>query len=204
MTSNVAVQEGSDTSNETALIFNARQGDLESFNQLVLRYQNRIFNLAVRILSDEDMASDITQNTFMTAYLKLPNFRNGSFYSWLYRITTNACYDVHRLHKRHPVLSIESKELAEEKLLPLDDFSSVKTLPEIELDRRELQRIVQAALNKLSIEYRTILVLVDQQEFDYREAANILKIPLGTVKSRLARARMRLQQLLNHSIIAYR
>jgi RNA polymerase sigma-70 factor, ECF subfamily len=80
-------------------------------------------------------------------------------------------------------------------LIPLDDFSSAKTLSEVELDRRELQRTVQAALNKLSIEYPTILVLVDQQEFNYREAANILKIPLGTVKSRLARARMRLQQL---------
>jgi RNA polymerase sigma-70 factor (ECF subfamily) len=204
MTSDVAVQAGSDISNETDLIFNARQGDLESFNQLVLHYQNRIFNLAVRILSDEHMTSGITQNTFMTAYLKLPNFHNGSFYSWLYRIATNACYDVHRFHNRHPVLSIESKEFAEEKLIPLDDFSSAKTLPEVELDRRELRRTVQAALNKLSIEYRTILVLVDQQEFNYREAANILKIPLGTVKSRLARARMRLQQLLNHTIIAYR
>src|SRR5512143_282723 len=88
------------------LVLAAQKGDLESFNQLVLSYQDRIFNLAVRILGDVDLAEDITQNTFLSAYRCLPRFRNGSFHSWLYRIATNACYDEYRRRKKHPVMSL--------------------------------------------------------------------------------------------------
>ena len=198
-TTTAVIQEGSSISDEAGLILASRQGDQKAFNQLVLHYQDRIYNLAVRILGDEDSAGDITQNTFLTAYLKLAGFRNGSFRSWLYRIATNACYDVHRLHKRHPVLSIDDKELAEEKLFPLDDYSVASGLPEREFEKRELEQIIQHALNQLDIRQRTLVVLVDQQELDYKEAAKILGIPVGTVKSRLARARLRLRQLLSHS-----
>jgi RNA polymerase sigma-70 factor (ECF subfamily) len=196
-TSYLTIQENSASSNEASLIFNARQGDLDSFNQLVLSYQDRVYNLAARILGDDDSAADITQNTFLTAYLNLPRFRNGSFRSWLFRITANACYDAFRRSKRHPVFSIEDKELAEENLSPLDDFSSSSPMPEVELERHELVQLVQQAFNHLDIEQRTVVILVDQQEFDYREAAQILGIPVGTVKSRLARARLRLRQLLS-------
>lgn len=199
-TSYLVAQENSTSSNEASLIVNARQGDLEAFNRLVISYQDRIFNLSARILGDEDQASDITQNTFLTAYLNLPRFRNGSFRSWLYRIATNACYDVYRKNKRHIVVSIENKDLAEEKLLPLDDYSSSTTLPEKEYERHELERIIQNALSRLDVDQRTIVILVDQQGFDYQEAAQTLGIPVGTVKSRLARARMRLHQILSRSL----
>ena len=183
--------------NEADLVLAAQKGDLEAFNQLVLSYQDRIFNLAARILGDNDLAEDITQNTFLTAYLNLPRFRNGSFRSWLYRIATNLCYDVHRRHKRYPVLSLENEVLAEERILPLHDFSGSSIMPEMEVERRELEQVIQQALNRLDADQRTIVVLIDQQDFDYAEAAQILRIPIGTVKSRLARARLRLRQLLS-------
>ena len=187
------------SSNEGDLVVASQKGDLEAFNELVLCYQDRIYSLAMRILGDQDSAEDVTQNTFLTAYLNLPRFRNGSFRSWLYRIATNACYDVHRRHKRYPVLSIESEELDEERFLPLKDFSGSNTLPEMEVERHELEQAVQHALNRLEVDQRTIVVLIDQQDLDYQEAAQALRIPIGTVKSRLARARLRLRQLLGNS-----
>ena len=196
-TSYISVQQGSTRANETQLILAARRGDVGAFNQLVLSYQDRIYNLSARILGDNDLAEDITQNTFLTAYLNLPRFRNGSFRSWIYRIATNACYDVHRRHKRYPVMSLENEILAEERISPLDDFSGSSTLPEMEVERHELEQVIQQALNRLDADQRTIVVLIDQQDFDYAEVAQILRIPIGTVKSRLARARLRLRQLLS-------
>jgi len=182
---------------EASLIRSSREGDLDAFNQLVLRYQAMIYNLAQRILGDPDSADDITQETFLTAYLNLPRFRNGSFRSWLYRIATNACYDVHRQHKRHPVLSIEKEIIEEQEFLPLFDVHGSSLMPEAEFDRHELGRVIQKALDHLDVDQRTVVVLVDLQDFDYQEAAQILGIPVGTVKSRLARARMSLRQLLS-------
>ena len=182
--------------NEADLVLAAQEGDLEAFNQMVLLYQSRIFALALRILGDEDSAEDITQNTFLTAYLKLNRFRNGSFCSWLYRITTNACIDEIRRHKRYPIQSLEYEDDTEEKLLPSNDFNGFGILPEIEAEKHELEQVVQQALNLLDADQRVVVVLVDLQDCDYQEAAQILGIPLGTVKSRLSRARLRLHHLL--------
>jgi RNA polymerase sigma-70 factor (ECF subfamily) len=195
----VGTQENLIVSNETDLVISAQKGDLQAFNQLVLSYQDRIYNLAARILGDEDLAADITQNTFLTAYINMPRFRNGSFRSWLYRIATNLCYDVHRQHKRYRVMSLENEVLVEERLAPLDGFSASSLSPEMEVERRELELVIQQALNQLEADQRMVVVLVDQQDFDYRETAQILGIPIGTVKSRLARARLRLHQFLSDS-----
>lgn len=191
-------QESLSGSKDVDLVSSAQKGDLESFNQLVLIYQDEIYSLARRTLGDEELAADITQNTFLSAYRGLPRFRNGSFRGWLYRITINACYTEFRRQKRHPVLSLESDDDidADERLLPGYDLSSPTMLPEKELERRELERAIQGALNQLNEYMRSVIVLVDIQDFDYQEAAQILGVPVGTVKSRLARGRMRLQQLL--------
>jgi len=186
--------------NETDLVSAAQKGDVDAFNILVLRYQDKIYTQSLRILGDEDLADDITQHTFITAYLNLPRFRNGSFRSWLYRIVTNACYDEHRRHKRYPVLSIDDKDLAEERLSPISNFSSSSVLPEKEVERHESEQAVQQALNRLEVDHRAVVVLVDIQEIDYKEAAHILGIPIGTVKSRLARARQQLRQYLELSL----
>jgi RNA polymerase sigma factor (sigma-70 family) len=182
---------------EVKLIFASQKGNLDAFNQLVLHYQGMIYNLAVRILGDSDAADDITQETFLTAYLNLPRFRNGSFRSWLYRIATNACYDVLRLHKRHPVLSVEKEIIEEQKFLPLFNTHGYNAIPEVEYERHELAHIIQDALSQLELGQRMVVVLVDLQDFDYQETAKILGIPVGTVKSRLTRGRIKLRQLLS-------
>ena len=183
--------------NEVNLVLAAKKGDLDAFNQIVLSYQDRIFGLASRILGDQDSAEDITQNTFLTAYLNLPHFRNGSFQSWLYRIATNACYDELRRNKRRPTMSLDDEDDAEERLLPHYEFLGKNNLPEEESEKHELEQTVQQALNQLDADQRTAVVLVDLQEFDYKDAAQILGVPIGTLKSRLARARLRLRDLLS-------
>jgi RNA polymerase sigma factor (sigma-70 family) len=196
MANYAAPRENLTGSNNTDLVLAAKKGDLEAFNQMVLLYQERIYALALRILGDEDSAEDITQNTFLTAYLNLPRFRNGSFRSWLYRIATNACYDELRRRKSHPILSLEYEDEAEEKLMPLYDFTRPSMLPEKEVEKHQLEQSIQQALNRLDADQRAVVVLVDLQDFDYQEAAHILEVPIGTVKSRLVRARLKLRRLL--------
>ena len=183
--------------NEADLVRAAQKGDLEAFNQLVIIHQEKILNLVLRILGDETSAEDITQNTFLAAFRGLARFRNGCFRSWLYRIATNASYDELRHVKRHPVLSSEAEDVAEEKFTPLDGMPGLNILPEKEYDRHERELVLHQALNRLEKDQRSVIVLVDLHDLDYQETAQILGIPIGTVKSRLARARLRLCQLLS-------
>ncbi len=174
----------------------AQGGDLEAFNRLVVLYQDRIYTLASRLLGDEDSAADITQDAFLSAYRSLPNFHHGSFRGWLYRIATNACYDELRRRKRRPVISLEFEDEAEERSLEPYDFEDHTASPEKQYEQRELEQTIQRALNRLNPDQRAVVVLVDLQEFDYQEAAEILGVPIGTVKSRLVRARLQLRELL--------
>jgi RNA polymerase sigma factor (sigma-70 family) len=117
------------------------------------------------------------------------------------RIATNHRHDVYRRYKKYQVFSIENQELAQERLLPLYDFfSSPSIFPVAKVEKHELEPTVQEALNQLGEDQRIVVVWVDLQELDYRETANIRGIPIGTVKSRLARACTRLQQPLSYSI----
>jgi len=184
--------------NEVELVKEAKAGDRDAFNRLILAYQDAIFNLAMRILGSEDAADDITQITFLTAYAQLPRFRNGSFRAWVYRIATNACYDEFRLHKRHPVLSIDGKDQFDERMVPLYEFPSSSVSPEVQAERDEQAQLIQAALEQLDADQRMVVVLVDLQEFDYQQAAQALNIPIGTVKSRLSRGREHLHAILKN------
>ncbi len=186
--------------NEAGLVRAAQKGDLEAFNQIVLCYQDRIFAMALRILGDEVLAEDITQNTFLKAYLNLSHFRNGAIRSWLYRIAINACFDELRKYKRHPLLSLEYENDDEESLLPPQDFLDSSTLPEKEFEKHELEHAVQLALNRLDADQRAVVVLVDIQDLDYQEASQVLGVPIGTIKSRLARARINIRKLLMEKI----
>jgi RNA polymerase sigma factor (sigma-70 family) len=188
--------EGYTSLNEADLVSAAQKGDLDAFNQLVLLYQDRIYSLALRILGDETSAEDITQETFLAAYRSLSGFRNGSFRSWLYRIATNACYDELRRRKAHPVQPLELEDETEERFPPGYALSNSSPSPEKEYERLEVERAIQRALNQLDADYRAVVVLVDLQDFGYQEAAQILRVPIGTVKSRLARARRQLRHLI--------
>ncbi len=203
MVENTAIQEhASDSSNEKDLARAAQKGDINAFNELVLIYQNAIYNLACRLLDDEDAAEDVTQNTFVAAYRNLPSFRNGSFRGWLYRIATNACYDELRSRKRHPTVSLEYEDDDEERYLPAYDYPGSGISPEKAYETRELDRIIQESLNQLDPGQRAIITLVDIQSIDYLEASQALGIPLGTVKSRLVRSRRRLRELLERQQVS--
>jgi len=183
---------------EAALIREAQRGDLESFNRLVLAYQTQVYNLAYRIFGEADSAADAAQEAFLAAYRSLRGFRGGSFRNWLLRIVTNACYDELRRRKRRPAASLEA--MLDSEIEPEDDgaasYTSAPVRPETAMERAELSKAIQDCLNRLPDEFRVVAVLADVQGFDYAEISAAAGMPLGTVKSRLARARLRLRDCL--------
>jgi len=179
---------------EQALITAARHGDLEAFNALVLHYQEMLFNTALRILGDEEQAADATQEAFLSAFQAINSYRGGSFKAWLLRTVTNACYDELRRRKRRPTIALANGQDGSEASLPW--LADPSLTPEQRLEARELEHAIQHCLEALPPAFRTIVVLVDVQGLDYVEVAAALRVPLGTVKSRLARARLRLRRCL--------
>lgn len=183
---------------EEALLRSARQGDLEAFNRLVIEYQSRVYNLAYRILGETDAAADAAQEAFISAYRNLRGFRGGSFRAWLLRIATNACYDELRRRKRRPVAPLEDGEQADpdERAAGAEVMADAQDGPERAAERAELARAIQGCLEGLPDDFRVVAVLADVQGYDYAEIAAVVGTPLGTVKSRLARARLRLRDCL--------
>jgi RNA polymerase sigma-70 factor (ECF subfamily) len=182
---------------EGSLIAAAQRGSLDAFNELVLAYQDQVYNLAYRIMGDPASASDATQEAFISAYEHIDGFRGkypSSFKSWLMRIVSNACYDELRRRKRRPVTSIEDFELDEEANPAL--VSDIEG-PEAHAERQEMARVMQAGIQTLPGDQRVTLVLSDVQGFSYQEIAEMTDVPLGTVKSRLARARGKLRDYLH-------
>jgi RNA polymerase sigma-70 factor (ECF subfamily) len=183
---------------ESALIQDAKQGDLDAFNRLVMAYQTLAYNVAYRIMGDPDSSSDATQEAFISAYRNIHNFRGGSFRSWLLRIVTNACYDELRRRKRRPSISMESMETSADESDPeeIGALGVQLETPENAVEQDQLVDAIQDCINRLSAEYRIVVVLVDIQGFDYLEASQVMDRPLGTIKSRLARARLQLRDCL--------
>ena len=181
---------------ESSLIEKAIQGDLDAFNQLVLEYQSLAYNHAYAMLGDQATAEDATQESFIRAFQNLGSFRGGSFRAWLLKIVTNMSYDFMRRMKRHPT----------EPLFPEDEYGEEMESPtwladpspsiEATVEEKEFSDSIYQMLNELPDVYRSVLTLVDLYEFDYSEAAAILKVPMGTVKSRVARARLQMQEKL--------
>jgi RNA polymerase sigma-70 factor (ECF subfamily) len=181
---------------ETALVQAAKKGDLDAFNRLVLAYQDIAFNVAYRLMGDPAAAEDATQDAFISAYRKLNTFRDGSFKAWLLRIVTNACYDELRRLKRRPTTALEPAGEDDEEIESPSWLKDPNETPEDAALRDELNRAIQNCLERLETEFRTVVVMVDVQGMDYMEAAEIINTPLGTIKSRLARARLRMQDCL--------
>jgi RNA polymerase sigma-70 factor (ECF subfamily) len=181
---------------ETALIQAAQNGDVNSFNRLVLVYQDQVYSQAYRMIGESAAAADTTQDAFISAYHHIRSFRGGSFRAWLLRIVTNACYDELRRRKRRPTVPLEPVDDSGEEIESPHWMEDPGDTPEVYLDRTELNNAIQHCLEGLPAEFRTAVVLVDVQGMDYVEAASVLGKPLGTVKSRLARARLRLRDCL--------
>lgn len=181
---------------EPALIKEAQHGDLDSFNTLVLAYQDRLFNTALRIMGDHDAAADATQEAFLSAFRAIKSYRGGSFKSWLLRTVTNACYDELRRQKRRPTVPLEPETDDGEEMETPRWLTDGALSPEGEAEADDLEHAIQHCLDQLPVEFRTVVVLADIQEMDYKEVARVVRVPLGTIKSRLARARLRLRECL--------
>jgi RNA polymerase sigma-70 factor (ECF subfamily) len=181
---------------EAALIHDAQRGDLEAFNRLVLAYQDMVFSQAYRMMGESEAAEDAAQDAFIAAFRKLSSYRGGSFKAWLLRIVTNLCYDELRRRKRRPTTPLEPVDSDDEEIESPRWLSDPNGTPEDEAERLELAHALQRCLDRLPPEFRAVVALVDIQGMDYVEAAESMGKPLGTVKSRLARARMRMRDCL--------
>ncbi len=173
----------------------AQRGEISAFNQLARTHQRRLYRIAFRILGNEDAAADATQEALISAYRHLKQFRGGSFQGWLTRILTNACYDQLRLKQRHPTTPLDT-------LLDAPGDAAVKLeqrgpeSPQEAAERHELDGIIQQGLLSLPAEQRVTLVLADIEEYAYQQVAEMTGTNIGTVKSRLARARAALRDYL--------
>lgn len=180
---------------ENALIQAARQGDVEAFNVLILHYQDIAYTVAYRIIGESSAAADATQEAFISAFRKLYQFKGDMFKSWLLRIVTNACYDELRRRQRRPTASLET--LQDIALNPDGLYlHSAQENPEQHAQRHELNTAIQDCINALPDDQRVIAVLSDVEGYAYQDIVEIAGVPLGTVKSRLSRARARLRECL--------
>ncbi|MCI0492693.1 MAG: sigma-70 family RNA polymerase sigma factor [Planctomycetes bacterium] len=175
---------------EASLIDATLAGDTAAFGTLVTRHQDRLYNSLLRVLGSSEDARDMVQEAFVQAFLKLESFRGSSaFYTWLYRIAFNLAMSHTR--RRRPTQSLDTAK-SRFGCEPADG----QPTPEANLAQRETVHMVHAAMERLSAEYRQILVLREIEECRYEQIADILELPIGTVRSRLFRARLELRNQL--------
>lgn len=180
------------------MIMRCKKGDREAFNCLVTKYQKQVFNIAYGMLSDYEDASDASQEVFVKVYRYISAFRGqSSFTTWLYRVCSNVCNDILRKRQRRGItVSLDADEDTEGSV---NELPSEEPGPYESLELTERQRVVREAIDSLRDEYREIIIYSDMQQLSYDEVASILKCPVGTVKSRLNRARNALKKKLSDS-----
>ncbi len=176
---------------EPQLVDRSRNGDLSAFNAIVERYQSQVYGVSARMLGDRHLAEDVAQETFIKAHRSIGGFRGGSLRAWLLRIASNLSLDAARARKRRPA---ESLDAATER--PGFSVQSDRPGPEQEALRGELREKIEECILSLPDDQRAVVVLVDVQGLAYDEAAEVIGSAVGTVKSRLARGRMRLREAL--------
>jgi RNA polymerase sigma-70 factor, ECF subfamily len=179
--------------NEQALIQRAQRGDHDAFAVLVEEHQRYLYNLALRVLKDENEALDLTQETFVRAWTALPNFRGQSqFRTWLYRIVTNLCYN------RLPNLRRSLTDLGDDVIAELPGTDLALDNPARGFESQELRSYLHTAIENLDENYRLLISLRYQNELAYEEIASMLNLPLGTVKTGLFRAKEQLRRALEN------
>ena len=178
---------------ERSLVAKAMQGNLEAFNQLVLNYQDLAFGLAHSLMGDPAPAEDVTQDSFIKAFQKIAQFRGGSFRSWLLKIVTHTAYDQMRRDKRQPITALYPEDEEGEEMESPSWLADPSPSVEAIVEQAERSQCIQSLLDELPEAYRSVINLIDVNEMDYKEAAEILNVPVGTIKSRLARARLQMK-----------
>lgn len=180
---------------EQQLVTRAKQGDQDAFSQLVEANQNKVYTLALRMTGNPEDGADLAQEAFLRAWRSLPSFQgDSSFSTWLYRLTSNLCIDFLRREKRRKAAAVVSLD-DEGAAYPLE-IPDHRFTPEGEVERRELRTSVEQALHKLPDGQRQALVLRELGGLSYAEIAARLDLESGTVKSRIARARLSLRNIL--------
>jgi len=190
----------SDQNEDEHLVKSVRDGDLDAFNQLVLKYQDLAFNHANAMLGDAFLAEDATQEGFIKAFQNINNFRGGSFRAWLMRIVTNTVYDMLRKSKRQPAQPLFPEDENGEEIGSVFWLADPNTSVQETIEQKEFSGEIYQLLYELPEVYRNVLTLVDIYGMDYAEVAQALNIPLGTVKSRIARARIRMMESIKENL----
>ncbi|NLJ63364.1 MAG: RNA polymerase sigma factor RpoE [Alcaligenaceae bacterium] len=171
------------------LVHQVQQGNKRAFDLLVLKYQRRIMRLLARMISDPAEVEDVAQETFIKAYRALPQFRGDSnFYTWLYRIAINSARNWQVANGRRPLLLNEYQNEDGETFSALDTLTDINT-PESELVSRQVASAVKTAINELAPELRTAILLREIEGLSYEDIAQTMDCPIGTVRSRIFRAR---------------
>jgi len=190
------------TEDERLLIARSQRGDVQAFNQLVLRYQQLMYSAVFRMLGNAEVAADVTQEAFLSAFRAISTFRPGSsFRAWLLRIGSNLACDHWRRVQRHPTTSLD--ELTEEDAPHAPEqlgsliTSRQEENPEAHVLSRELQELIQQGLAQLPLDQRVAVILCDIQGLSYDEIAEATQATLGTVRSRIARGRSKLRSYLS-------
>lgn len=179
---------------ELQLVQSAQDGDTDSFEKLLLDNQLRVYNLALRMVGNEEDAFDMSQEAFIKAFNSIASFRGDSRFSvWLYRLTTNVCLDFlrSRARKSHDSLTFSDDDEGRELEIPDERFS-----PQTLLEKKELRAAVHRGLEKLPEDYKVILLLREIEGLSYEEISYALELETGTVKSRIFRARKKLCDIL--------
>ncbi|HKJ37329.1 MAG TPA: sigma-70 family RNA polymerase sigma factor [Anaerolineales bacterium] len=185
-----------ETTSETLLIKSAQRGDMDAFNELALYYQDLLYRIALRVVRDECVAQDALQEAMIHAFRHIKSFRGGNFKSWLARVTVNASYDELRRGKRHNGIPLELFTSEGDEIESPDWMRDPASGPEDRAEQSELQRALHSCIKALVPDYRLMVILVDMEGMSYEEAAYVSRVPVGTVKSRLSRARMQLRESL--------
>lgn len=179
---------------EFTLVQQAQNGSLEAFNALVMMYQDSLYNIAYRLMGDAESAADVTQEALITAYQKLDSFHGGNFRAWLARIVTNQGYDELRRQKRRPADYFDDLPGGD-----TDDGAPVPAptlTPEQTVQENELHQAIHDCIQSLGADQRLVMILSDIQGLSYQEIADNAGINIGTVKSRLSRARLAVRRCL--------
>ena len=184
---------------ESELIKRCKNGDREAFNELFSMYENKVINIAYGMLSEREDAYDAAQEVFIKVYKNIASFKeNSSLSTWIYRITSNTCNDILRKRQRNSLtISLNTTFDDGEKDMELRDNSPT---PDEYAEYNETQRAVRKAIKELSDEYREVITLCDIEDMSYEDISNILNCPVGTVKSRINRARKALKKKLSESM----